>query len=64
MGIHPFGERKLGKEKFPADEKLPKFLINCGKYFNSSPDRRTLSCSSDRKFLLIAIAQEFLTAIF
>jgi len=19
MGIHPFGERKLGKEKFPAD---------------------------------------------
>jgi len=26
-------KKKLGKEKSPADEKLPKFSRNCGKNF-------------------------------
>jgi hypothetical protein len=54
-------KRKLGKEKSPAVEKLPKFFPNC----ENLPTQNLLKqIFSDRVNFFIAIVKEFLSAIF
>jgi len=51
-------------KKIAAGDKLPEILSHGYKNINSSPDRRALSGSSNNIFLLNAIAQNFLSAIY
>jgi len=58
------GGRLQRTKKIAAGDKLPEILSHGYKNINSSPDRKALSGSSNNIFLLNAIAQNFLSAIY
>jgi len=63
----PFGSTRgqaPKNKKIAAGDKLPEILSHGYKNINSSPDRKALSGSSNNIFLLNAIAQNFLSAIY